>query len=77
MIIEKLLPHVDRRAKVDAVIPKIEQTDPLFKGKGRVLVIMMQTKFRFSQKPHSLQISLMGGLRGGKTPQTDVFAPVS
>ena len=76
MIIEKLLPHVDRCAKVNVIIPKIEQTDPLFKGKGGVLVIMKQPKLGFSQKPRALQISLMGGLRGGKAPQADVLALV-
>ena len=35
IIVKKLLTHIDGVPKVDSVIPEVEQTDPLLKGKGR------------------------------------------
>lgn len=42
IIVKKLLAHIDGVPKVDSVIPEVEQTDPLLKGKGRGLPVGFQ-----------------------------------
>ena len=74
IVIKHFLPHIDGSAEIDAVVPEIGQTDPLFKRQRRGIRIVFRKAGGIGQDSSALPVGGMGVFRRGKSSQTDMFS---
>lgn len=73
IILEIFFPHINRRGKINIVIPEIDKTYPLTKRQDLPAGIGADGKGGIRKERAALQIGAVGNKSRGITAQTDMF----
>jgi len=76
IIVKKLSAHIDGIAKIQAVIPEVQQADLFFKGEGGGGLTVVGGTGAVLQKPVSLLIGGVGGFRIREAAKADMLSAV-